>query len=150
MFSRFAVALKKADAPCIEDLTKIIRRSFNPEPEVFHLKSAANISDYLKPMLGAFPKGIMKFRQFKMEMRNGQPVFTVRTKARGSEIFRGMANSTLFTPCWDLNDPHLAAGGIDYAAIPAAKRKPFLTEQDLNKYRKTILAAHKQWGLKIY
>lgn len=146
--------MKKEDAPCIEDLTEIIRGSFHPQPVVTHLNSAANISDYLKPRLQTFPSGIMKYRQFRLELRAGHPVFSVRTKARGSEIFRGIADSTLYTPCWDA---HIHEG-IDYEAIPAAKRKLYKTRQgqrlpfehDIEKYKTTILTAQRQWGLKMY
>ena len=88
----------------MEDLAVVIRGSFNPEPVVVHLKSAANISDYLQPRLQSFPQGIMQFRQFQLELLKGIspiPVLKVRKKARGSEMFRGIAESTLYTPCWD-------------------------------------------------
>ena len=133
----------------MEDLAVVIRRSFNPEPVVVHLKSAANISDYLQPRLQSFPQGIMQFRQFQLELLKGIspiPVLKVRKKARGSEMFRGIAESTLYTPCWDPG----VIEGIDYKLIPPAKRRPFLTEQEVKKYEKTITMAQKQHGLKAY
>lgn len=62
MFSRFSVAMKFHDAVTPEDLATIFRNAFNPSPEIVMLRSVANISDAVAPLLAREFKSIPGIR----------------------------------------------------------------------------------------
>ena len=149
LFSRIAVALRKIGvvAPTTVEFSQIIANSFTPPPQVITLKSLANVSEGVEGMVRRFPRGIMKYKQFCLSMSSqGFPRLSCRVHPHGLELFRGMDGNDMFTRIYD---EHVGPWqGIDYTKIPPAQRKePPLTDADIDKYKKTITKAHKQWKL---
>lgn len=147
LFSRIAVALRKTNAPTIDEFAKVIENSYTPQPKVIVLKSLANVSHGVLDMVSRFPKGIMKYKQFWLSMSDeGFPRLACRVHPHGSELFRAMDGNDMFTRIYD---EHVGPWqGIDYTKIPPAQRKePPLTDKDIEKYKKTISRAHQQWKL---
>ena len=65
----------------------------------------------------------------------------------GNELFRGIGDNTMSTRCFD---EHVAPWqGIDFDNIPDAQWPDAgpVTYLEAEKYKNTIRAAHKQWGL---
>lgn len=139
--------MKFCDAVTPEELAAIFRSAFNPSPEIVFLRSVANVSDALNPIMAremtSNPRhdGLMSYRQFKLGTLDSTPFVQVRKLARGDEIYRGLDPQTMSTPLFKPLSP-----GLQWENVGPAQAKE-TSADDISQYRKTIKNAKLQWGL---
>ena len=84
LFSKIASYLRRNDAHDRNGILRAVLDGFSaPQydhtPHVCNLDRAANISEWITPYLGPTPN-LTQFRQFKLEMRNGQVCVSARKR----------------------------------------------------------------------
>lgn len=126
LFSRFAVALRKADFHSRLGLAKVLERSYHTRtgesPRIEHLTRWTNFSEWLEPHIQKTQfQGITKFRQF-MVARNGsgETVIQAREQCASRESrFRGIRDGTAVTKPWT----PVGAPKLDLGKMPPAQRR---------------------------
>ena len=133
MFSRFAVALRKADFHSRLGLAAILEGAYHMRTgeaaRVFHMSRWTNFSEWLTPHIKAAEFiGITKYRQFMIGRNgSGESVIQVREYCAQKEFeqFKGILSKRFFTRPWT----HLGAPTLQLTDMPAAQRRTLKAPQ---------------------